>query len=229
VSPTPAPDRGAAAPSASATHWDATYASRASDEVSWFQAEPEVSLRLVTMCLAARVGAPTGRPDTRPARIVDVGAGASLLVDHLLASTTAALTLVDASADILATVAHRLGAHEASRVRTIVTDVRDWRPDETFAVWHDRAAFHFLVDEEDRSTYARSAATHVAPGGHLIVATFAADGPQTCSGLPVHNYTGEALCAVFEPAFEPVHHEREEHRTPAGHLQPFTWVVLRRR
>ncbi len=199
-----------------AEHWEQIYATRAIDEVSWYQREPAASIRLVE-----------GATQDRSAAIVDVGSGASVLVDRLLADGYRAVTLVDVSARALETVRHRLGT-SAGVVTFVASDVLDWVPDRAYDVWHDRAAFHFLSDDRDRARYVDLATRAVRPGGALILATFAADAPTHCSGLPVRRQEANDLAATFRGAFTLESSEREEHVTPAGVVQPFTWAMLRR-
>lgn len=196
-------------------HWQDVYATRDAREVSWFQDEPSVSLRLVTSV------------STPEQSVVDVGGGASFLVDALAARGYSDLTVVDVSQHALDLVRERLRA-QGREAQLVASDVTAWRPGRTFDVWHDRAAFHFLTDPAARTAYADLAAASVRPGGALVLATFALDGPTHCSGLEVARYDAEGLAAALGPAFEPVHDEREEHRTPSGAVQRFTWVVLRR-
>jgi ubiquinone/menaquinone biosynthesis C-methylase UbiE len=201
---------------ASAGHWEQVYETRSTDEVSWFQAEPSVSRRLVEAAVGTN------------GSVVDVGAGASRLVDLLLDDGFADLTVLDVSARALAVVRERL-AGRSSAVTWVHGDVLDWHPGRSFDVWHDRAVFHFLTDPEDRSRYVDLVQRVVHPGGTVIVATFAADGPTHCSGLPVSRSDAAGLATVFGEAFMLGHAEREEHLTPSGALQPFTWAVLHRR
>lgn len=200
-----------------ATHWDAVHRG---DEAgrSWFQSQPTTSLRLIReLC-----------PDpSEDGTVVDVGAGTSRLVDGLLAAGHRDVTLVDVSAAALDRVRDRLGVD--ARVHTVAGDVLAWQPERTFDVWHDRATLHFLIEDDELTAYAALARTAVAPGGHAVIATFASDGPSTCSALPVRGHDAAGLAALFEPGFELVHSERQEHTTPRGEHQPFTWVVLRRR
>jgi len=119
--------------------------------------------------------------------------------------------------------------HEGQKSASfVVADVLSWQPDRTYDAWHDRAVFHFLVRPDHRERYVATAALAVQPGGVLIVGTFAADGPTQCSGLPASGYDADGLAVVFAPAFRLEHAEREEHVTPGGAVQPFTWAVLRR-
>ncbi|HVX23410.1 MAG TPA: class I SAM-dependent methyltransferase [Acidimicrobiales bacterium] len=196
-------------------HWDAVYTTKATDDVSWFQSEPATSLDLLS-----RWAPPGGS-------IVDVGAGTSTLVDRLADAGSFDVTLVDVSAEALDVVRRRLD-DRAGRVSFEVADIRSWVPTRTFDAWHDRAVFHFLVEPDDQQAYVRLASTAVAPGGVVVLATFAADGPATCSGLPTARYDADDLARLFAPAFVLEHHHREEHVTPWGAVQPFSWVVLRR-
>lgn len=198
-------------------HWDLAYGSRADDEVSWFQAHPGTSVRLVELASARRLAA----------SVLDVGAGTSTLVDALLA-TNPDVTVLDVSGTALAAAASRLGPR-ADQVSWIRADLLQWLPGRTFDVWHDRAVFHFLTAADDIAAYVGLAARAVAPQGALVLGVFAADGPTSCSGLPTSRYDAPALAALFAAAFALEHQERELHRTPAGGTQAFTWVVLRRR
>ena len=190
-------------------HWDGVYLAKAPEEVSWFQREPEVSLRLLA-------GLPVGS-------LVDVGAGASLLGDRLV-DRGWDVTLLDVSGEALAVVRRRLG----ERASYLVADVLSWQPDRRYDVWHDRAVFHFLTEEADRARYSATAARAVAPGGALVLGVFASDGPESCSGLPTTRWSADALATALGDDWRLEHDEREEHTTPWGVVQPFTWVVLRR-
>ena len=198
-------------------HWDGVYGSRAIDQVSWFQAEPTMSLELVA--------AADPSPD---AAIIDVGAGASGLVDELLAHGCHNLTVLDVSEAALEAARRRLGPR-ADEVAWITADLLAWRPTHRYDVWHDRALFHFLVTAEQRSSYLATMRSAVVPGGAVIIATFADDGPETCSGLATARYSPADLVTAVGPQFELENSRREEHLTPAGVLQPFTWVLLRAR
>ena len=197
------------------SHWDAVYRSRQADEVSWFQAEARTSLELITAHA------------TQDDALVDVGAGASVLVDSLLGAGWRSVTLLDVSGEGLAKTRRRLG-DAAERVAFVVTDLLAWTPDRTYRVWHDRAVFHFLVEPDDRAAYVATATRAVAPGGVVVLGTFALDGPEQCSGLPTARYDGPSLAAQFAAAFTCEETRREVHRTPWGADQAFTWVVLRR-
>ncbi|NKX43009.1 class I SAM-dependent methyltransferase [Roseicyclus persicicus] len=203
-----------------AGHWDAVYGARAEAALTWFEADPALSLRLI----AAHAG-----PD---APVIDVGAGASRLVDALLARGYGRLTCLDLSAAALGVAQARLGA-AAARVSWVVADVTAWAPEPgAYAVWHDRAAFHFLTDAAARRAYLSRMAAALRPGGHAILMTFAEDGPEMCSGLPVQRWSPAALAAEVEAqvpgAFAPVASERHLHHTPKGGAQGFQASVFRR-
>ena len=199
-----------------AEHWDPIYASKPSTELSWYVGEPAVSLRLVE-----------GMAVSPSVAVIDVGAGASLLVDRLLADDFTDITVLDVSRHALAEVEERLGAG-ARHVTFIRHDVLTWQSDRQYDVWHDRAVFHFLTDDARRDRYVETAARAIRAGGGLVLATFAEDGPTQCSGLPVSRYSAGDLETVFSGLFSLVEHEREVHRTPGGVDQSFTWTVLRR-
>jgi 2-polyprenyl-3-methyl-5-hydroxy-6-metoxy-1,4-benzoquinol methylase len=193
-----------------AEHWDRIYQRRGKAAVSWYEPVPHLSLRLVTDAVIS-------------GHVVDVGAGASGLAANLV-TRGYSVTLVDISHQALALDRTELG----NGVAYIEADVLAWKPARQFDCWHDRAFFHFLVDPQDQGQYADAAAAAVAPGGALIMGVFAEDGPASCSGLPTVGRSPAELAAVFAGAFTLEHAEREEHRTPQGVVQPFTWVVLRR-
>lgn len=196
-----------------AEYWDGRYAEIGDTNVSWFQPTPEMSLRLI------------GRVSEPRHSVVDVGGGASRLVDHLLDRGYHDLTVVDLSQQALSAAHDRIGD---APVHWVVSDVRDWQPDRTFDVWHDRAAFHFLVDPDDQRHYWDLVRASVPVGGHVVVATFAEDGPQMCSGLPVHRYSAEGLAAAVGEGFTVRDTLREEHTTPTGACQSFVWVLADR-
>jgi SAM-dependent methyltransferase len=198
-----------------ATHWDARYQA-GPEQVSWFQTEAQVSLNLLELCNA-----------TPESALIDVGGGASVLVDGLLARGWTDLTVLDISREALRTAQRRLRSSE--QVRWVHHDLLSWRPDHTFDVWHDRAVFHFLVDAADRRRYRDLVGQALSPGGHVVIGTFAEDGPQTCSDLPVMRYSGDELARELGSELYVVEHRRVDHRTPRGGVQPFTGLVARRR
>jgi len=197
-------------------HWERVYATKAETEVSWFQEDPRPSLEAL-----ARIGA-----DRRSA-IIDVGGGASRLVDRLIQEGFEDVTVLDLSAAALEAAKARLG-EAARKVRWIVADATAWAPARTFDVWHDRAAFHFLVDPDDQASYVDRMTRALRPGGVAIIATFAPDGPEKCSGLPVVRRDAESLAAALGPGFLLVETQRHEQRTPSGAIQHFQFSAFRR-
>lgn len=198
-------------------HWEDVYARKAPDSVSWFQPHAQRSLDLI-----ARTGL------MRDAAIIDVGGGASTLVDDLLARGYHDLNVLDLSAAALDAAQTRLG-DEARRVSWVEADITEVDlPAQRYDLWHDRAVFHFLTDAAQRQAYVEQVLRAVKPGGHVIVATFAEDGPDRCSGLPVMRYGADALHAEFGAPFKLLEHSRETHHTPSGAVQHFVYCYCRR-
>jgi SAM-dependent methyltransferase len=198
-------------------HWEEVYRTRATDRVSWFRPHLDVSIDLLK-----RAGLGSG------SRVIDIGAGASTLVDDLLALGVRQVTALDLSAASLGIARSRLGA-DADRVEWIVADVTSAAlPPAGFDLWHDRAAFHFLVEDADVGAYVQVAARAVRGGGHVVIGQFAADGPSKCSGLPVARRDPEEIAMAFSPAFTLVEARRETHVTPGGTPQSFAYALLRR-
>jgi SAM-dependent methyltransferase len=192
-------------------HWESVYRSKSADEVSWFQPHAASSLRLITGCA-----------DTE-ANIIDVGGGASVLVDDLIDAGYRNLTVLDLAESALATSRARLGAR-ARTVQWIAGDItRADLPSAHYDVWHDRAVFHFLTDPAERTRYVEQVLKSVKPGGHVIVAAFGPGGPLQCSGLDVVRYAPESLHAEFGAPFRLLGHETEIHHTPAGKEQEFVY------
>jgi SAM-dependent methyltransferase len=198
-----------------ARHWDTVYRQKSTDQVSWYESQPATSVRLLT------AAAPP------PAAVIDLGSGASLLPDALLSAGYTDITLLDVSAQALAITRERL-ADRADRLTYVVADLVTWEPEHAWDAWHDRAVFHFLVEPAARARYLRTVAGAVRPGGVVVLGCFASDGPTQCSGLPTARYDADQLADLFTPAFTLSRSERQEHRTPGGAVQPFTWVVLHR-
>lgn len=197
-------------------HWEHVFEEKNEAEVSWYQERPATSLDFI-----ARTGA---RPN---AKIVDVGGGASRLVDGLLDAGYQDVAVLDIAAAALTTARERL-AERADRVQWIVSDVTQWQPEATFDVWHDRAVFHFMVRPEDRDAYLRTMRRALKPGGHTIIASFASNGPEKCSGLPVQRYEPETLAKVLGDDFRRAESMHEEHVTPAGKVQAFQYTLFER-
>ena len=190
-------------------HWQGIYASKAADAVSWYEREATTSLEMIEACGVQRDDA-----------IVDVGAGASVLVDGLLAKGFSDVTLVDVSEAALAITKQRVG----DRAKYVAGDVTTWKPDRKYALWHDRAVFHFLTEEKSRAEYKETIASALREGGHAIVATFADDGPEKCSGLSVRRYSSSELATELSPVLAMVESRRVVHVTPWGAEQRFVYA-----
>jgi len=194
-------------------HWNQVYERKSPEEVSWFQREPRVSLDLIV------------RGGSTSDVIIDVGGGASTLVDHLLVGGYIAVTVLDISTVALDAARNRL-RDSRRRVQWVAADVltHSFTP-HSVDVWHDRAVFHFLTSAADRGTYVDQVARAVRPGGKVVVATFAEDGPSKCSGLDVCRYSSDALHVEFGPRFELRGKVLEDHVTPTGIIQRFQYCL----
>lgn len=198
-------------------HWENVYSTRQADEVSRFQDDPTFSLDLI-----ARSGISANAP------IIDIGGGASMLIDRLLGAGHSALTVLDIAEAGLAVAQKRLGDH-GGRVTWIAQDVTAWHPpQDAFALWHDRAVFHFLVEAADRAAYVRALDCGLRPGGFVILAPFSLTGPERCSGLPVRRYSAAMLQAELGADYELVNEQPQIHLTPAGNRQDFIWCLFRK-
>jgi SAM-dependent methyltransferase len=188
-------------------HWQNVYETKGEREVSWFQESPVPSLELIALAGATPTSA-----------IVDIGGGASRLIDSLLAQGYQDLTVLDLSFAALATARDRLG-DDADHVKWIVADVTTWQPSERYDVWHDRAAFHFLNAHEEQTAYVKCLRHALKIGGHAIIGTFAFDGPEKCSGLAVTRHSSETIGALLGPGFRLVESRRHDHVTPWQSVQ----------
>ena len=197
-------------------HWENVYRTKGERDVSWFQETPAVSLALIAAASA-----------TRESAIIDIGGGASRLVDALLDEGYADVTILDVSEAALAAAKARLG-NAAARAGWIVSDVTAWKPPRRYDLWHDRAAFHFLTDAADRRAYVDCLTQALRPGGHAIIATFALDGPERCSGLPVVRYDATSLGHALGSDFDLIETRRHDHATPMGSTQRFQFSLFRR-
>lgn len=192
-------------------HWESVYELKDPTEMSWFQAEPVTSLEMITNC-----GLKLSDP------VIDVGGGASVLVDRMIDQDYTDLTVLDISEAALASSRNRLGL-KADRVSWVVSDVTTFSADKKFALWHDRAVFHFLTEDEDRRCYIQVLKNALEIGGYLIIASFAIGGPEKCSGLPIVQYDAVKLERELGAGFKLVSKRSEEHLTPAGMLQKFNY------
>jgi SAM-dependent methyltransferase len=198
------------------SHWDAVYERKGTAEVSWYESRPEKSLELIQSAGIAR---------TDP--IIDVGAGASFLVDELLAAGYGDLTVLDVSASALDKLRTRVGA-AAYSVMLLHQDVTAFRPARQYALWHDRGVFHFLVQREDRERYVNALRQGVCPGGHVLMATFGPAGPERCSGLPTVRYDAQTLAAELGAEFRLAESSLVVHQTPSSARQQFLYCLFNR-
>ena len=197
-------------------HWEHVYSDKKSTEVSWYQQHPERSLDLIK---AAGV-------DTS-ARIIDIGGGASTLVDFLLDAGYQNISVLDIAHSAIEQAKVRLG-NRADKVTWFESDITKFSPALTFDLWHDRAVFHFLKDEADRASYVSTLLNALKPGAHAIIATFGLDGPEKCSGLEVVRYSPETMAAVLGDSFQLVETSSEEHTTPRETSQSFVYCRFKR-
>ena len=196
-------------------HWERIYRDKDETETSWLQPQPETSLSLI---------AATG--EDKSAALIDVGGGASHLVDHLLDAGWQNLCVLDIAAAALARAQARLGAR-AVQVRWLEADLLEAGLGGPYRIWHDRAVFHFLATEAERARYLRQLSAHLTPGGYCIIATFALDGPTACSGLPVQRYSAQTLRQTLGADFKLLDSREETHKTPAGKIQQFVYSLFR--
>ena len=197
-------------------HWDNVYSSKRPEDVSWFQPHAKPSLDAL-----ARLGA---TPDQS---LIDIGGGASSLTAKLAEAGWSDLAVLDISQAALDHSRSAMGK-KAARVDWIVADVTKWQPERQYDVWHDRAVFHFLTEAGRREAYLRAVSQGLAEGGLLIIATFALDGPERCSGLPVQRYDAQALSQELGDGLRLMEHWREEHATPWNARQAFIWAAFRK-
>ena len=196
-------------------HWDEAYLRKGETGVSWFEETPTVSLDLI-----ANLPGPKNS-------LIDVGGGASRLAAHALRLGFGHVAVLDLSGEAIARSQGAMGS-EADRVEWIVSDVTTSKPGRQYDVWHDRAAFHLLTDKADRAAYVETLDAALSDTGHAIIATFALDGPERCSGLPVQRYSPETLTATLGPRFKLVNGVHHEHQTPWGSTQAFQFSVVAR-
>lgn len=198
------------------SHWETVYRSKRETEVSWYQETPAPSLELLAL---------TGA--TMKTSIIDIGGGSSRLGDVLLARGFEDVTVLDIAESALASARARIG-EKSRKIAWIVADVTEWDPNRTYDVWHDRAAFHFLTEPAQRNAYVERLNRALVKGGHAIIGTFAPDGPEKCSGLPVTRYDADGLCAVLGSGFVLIDERRHDHATPWGAIQRFQFSTFRR-
>ena len=197
-------------------HWDSIYSRKSEADLSWHQDDPTVSLDLMQ-----KAGL------TEKSSVIDIGAGTSRVVDRLLSLGLRDISVLDLSESALAAARSRQG-DKGSTVSWIVADVTTWEPGRVFDFWHDRAVFHFLLDPEDRASYIDRLSRSLGAGGHAVIATFALDGPEKCSGLEVSRYSPESLSETLGSDFTLVAHHFHTHHTPWGGPQAFQYSLFRK-
>jgi 2-polyprenyl-3-methyl-5-hydroxy-6-metoxy-1,4-benzoquinol methylase len=200
-----------------ASHWEAAYTDKSAEQQSWYQQEPAPSIEAIR-----QIGGNAGDS------LIDVGAGSSPVVLSLANRGWHDLTALDISSTALDR-ARAAAGENSQRISWINADITAWQPSRTYDIWHDRAVFHFLTEPEDRARYKAALMAGLKPGGHLIIATFAQDGPEKCSGLPVQRYDAAGMAAELGNSFAFISEWRELHRTPFDTQQSFQWCILRRR
>lgn len=199
-------------------HWENVFSTKTEKEVSWYQESPKTSLDMVT-----KLNIP------KDAKIIDIGGGDSYFFDELLTLGYTNLYLLDISSKAIERIKNRLGAKAKNKVTFIVSDILDFHPDVTFDLWHDRASFHFLTEENQIAKYAELVASAVTKSGNLIIGTFSENGPKKCSGLDITQYDETKLKAVFERDFELLDSFTEDHRTPFGTIQNFIFCSFKKK
>ena len=192
-----------------AAHWENVFATKAVNDVSWFQEKPESSIQLIQSCKVAK-----------DAKIIDVGGGDSYLIDNLIALGYTNLTLLDISENAIEKAKNRLAEH-SDKVTFVVSNSLDFCNNDAFSIWHDRASFHFLTDENEVQKYKSNVLESLKSNGNLILATFSEEGPEKCSGLEITQYSVEKLEAIFGEEFELENCFTEEHTTPFDAVQDF--------
>ena len=200
-----------------AVHWDKLYSHKPPSTLTWFQEHPAVSLALFD-ALGVR----------SDQALIDVGGGMSTLVDVLIGRGFGDVSVLDVSQTALDQARERLGTN-AALVSWLHEDVLMWQPKRRYDVWHDRALFHFLVEETQRSAYLATLYAALAPHASVVIGTFAANGPERCSGLPVARYDPDDLAQVLGPDLQIIQRRHQDHATPSGVIQPFTWIAATRR
>lgn len=197
-------------------HWELIYETKELKDVSWFQPVPETSIDFFKQCNVSFT-----------AKIIDIGGGDSLLVDHLLYLGYQDITVLDISEAAIARAKQRLG-EKARNVNWIVADAVAFQPTEKYDFWQDRAAFHFLTDDQEVSHYLKTAQNHIKSNGVLVIGTFSENGPQKCSGITIRQYSETTMTDVFKKYFEKINCLRVDHKTPSNAIQNFVFCSFRK-
>ncbi len=198
-------------------HWENVFSTKQETEVSWYQKQPKTSVDLIEKLNLSK-----------EAKIIDVGGGDSYLIDNLLELGYTNLHLLDISSKAIERIKNRLGV-KSENVTFIVSDILDFKPEIKFDVWHDRASFHFLTEENDIQKYSNLVANSITSNGNLIIGTFSENGPLKCSGLPISQYNELKMKAVFENDFDLIESFTEDHQTPFDTTQNFIFGTFKKR
>jgi SAM-dependent methyltransferase len=198
-------------------HWEKVFATKQETEVSWYQQKPETSINFFIE-----------NSIPKEAKIIDIGGGDSYLIDNLLEMGYQNLFLLDISANAIERIKNRLGA-KAENVTFIVSDIVDFQPETTFDVWHDRASFHFLTNENDITIYKELVSNAIASKGFLFLGTFSENGPLKCSGLEITQYSEAKFDAIFGSDFEKIKCFEENHQTPFDTTQNFIFCSFKKK
>lgn len=198
-------------------HWENIYDTKAFEEASWYQSKPETSLEFIKHLNL-----------NKDAAIIDIGGGDSFLVDFLLESGYGNLTVLDISEKAIQRAKKRLG-EKAQKVKWIISDITEFAPDEKYNLWHDRAAFHFLINDEDIKKYTETAENSIQSGGFIFIGTFSENGPKKCSGIEIRQYSEESLSAIFENSFKKTESFKTNHKTPFDTIQNFVFCGFRKK
>jgi len=197
-------------------HWENIYETKSLEEVSWYQPTPETSLEFIQNLSLEK-----------DASIIDIGGGDSFLVDHLLESGYTNITVLDISEKAIERAKERLGKN-AEKVKWIVSDITKFEPAEKYDIWHDRAAFHFLTDDNDISAYLEIAGKAVKQNGRLFIGTFSENGPKKCSGIEIRQYSEDSLSETFGSEFRKINCFTVDHKTPFDTVQNFIFCSFRK-
>jgi len=197
-------------------HWENIYETKTLKEVSWYQPTPETSLEFIQKMKLSK-----------DAAIIDIGGGDSFLVDHLLDLGFSNISVLDISEKAIERAQKRLGT-KAGLVKWIITDITEFKPKEKYGFWHDRAAFHFLTNQEDVKKYIEIAENSLNQNGVLFIGTFSENGPKKCSGIEIKQYSEESLKAIFQNSFSPIESFTIDHKTPFDTIQNFLFYGFRK-
>ncbi len=196
-------------------HWENIYNTKNLTQVGWYQEKPIISLDFLSSAHLSK-----------NSKIIDVGGGESRFVDYLLDGGYKDITVLDISESAIIKAQQRLG-DDAQKVKWIISDITEFQPSEKYDFWHDRAAFHFLIDAHDVKKYVSLVQKAITPCGQVVVGTFSTDGPSKCSGIPIHQYTEDTLNTIFQDDFEKINSFYHDHITPSGQLQNFIFCHFR--